>query len=62
VNKRVEQTDMFSYWVVKAYDPAIDEFTDVFKSYGKSIAQEKATKYLSQGVCAVVQHRPLPTV
>tara|TARA_R110000824_G_scaffold72530_1_gene185027 strand:+ start:386 stop:580 length:195 start_codon:yes stop_codon:yes gene_type:complete len=57
---RSAQLDIFSYWVVVAYDPGVDQFTDVFKSYGKNVAQEKVTKYLSQGVCAVVQHRALP--
>jgi hypothetical protein len=36
----MQQAELLSYWVVKVYDPAIDMFCDVYKSYGKNIANE----------------------
>jgi hypothetical protein len=58
----VKQADLLSYWVVKVYDPAIDMFCDVYKSYGKNVANEKLLKCLSQGMCAVIEYRTLPMI
>ena len=58
----MQQTDLLSYWVVKVYDPAVDMFCDVYKSYGKNVANEKLLEYLSQGMCAVLEYRALPMI
>ena len=58
----MRQHDLLSYWVIKVYDPAIDMFCDVYKSYGKNVAEEKLIKYLAQGKCAVVEYRTLPMI
>jgi len=58
----VEQYDLLSYWVIKAYDPSIDMFCDVYKSYGKNVADKKLVEYLAKGVCAVIQYRTMPMV
>tara|TARA_R100000234_G_scaffold113613_1_gene88145 strand:- start:297 stop:473 length:177 start_codon:yes stop_codon:yes gene_type:complete len=58
----MKQADLLSYWVVKVYDPAVDMFCDVYKSYGKNVANEKLLKYLSQGMCAVLEYRKLPMI
>jgi hypothetical protein len=57
----MNQTDLLSYWVVRAYDPSIDLFSDVFKSYGQNVANEKLIDYLARGICAVLEHRHLQT-
>ena len=58
----MKQEDLLSYWVVKVYDPAIDMFCDVYKSYGKNVANEKLVKYLAQGMCAVLEYKTLPVI
>jgi hypothetical protein len=58
----MRQSDLLSYWVVKAYDPSIDMFCDVYKSYGQNVANKKLVEYLAQGVCAVIEYRTLPMV
>ena len=58
----MEQYDLLSYWVIKAYDPSIDMFCDVYKSYGKNVADKKLVEYLAKGVCAVIQYRTMPMV
>ena len=50
----MHQTSIMSYWVIEAYDPAIDQFVEVFKSYGSNVANEKMIEYLKKGVCAVI--------
>ena len=56
------QSDLLSYWVVKVYDPSIDMFCDVYKSYGKNVANEKLIEYLARGNCAVIEYRTLPMI
>jgi|TARA_E500000331_G_scaffold236601_1_gene226884 hypothetical protein len=56
----VKQADLLSYWVVKTYDPSVDMFSEVYKSYGRSIANQKLTEYLRKGICAVIEYRTLP--
>ena len=46
MHQAADENSLFSYWIVAVYDPAIDMFTDVFKSYGQNIAQEKLMEYL----------------
>jgi hypothetical protein len=58
----MDQYDLLSYWVVKAYDPAVEMFCDVYKSYGKNVAHKKLIQYLSEGVCAVIEYRTMPMV
>jgi hypothetical protein len=58
----MEQRDLLSYWVVRAYDPSVDMFCDVYKSYGKNVASKKLIEYLANGVCAIVEYRTLPMV
>ena len=58
----MRQNDLLSYWVVKIYDPSIDMFCDVYKSYGKNIANEKLIEYLARGNCAVIEYRTLPMI
>jgi hypothetical protein len=58
----VKQQELLSYWVVKAYDPSIDMFCDVFKSYGENVANKTLIEYLSRGICAVVEYRVLPMI
>jgi hypothetical protein len=58
----MKQEDLLAYWVVKAYDPATKTFSDVFKSYGKNIADDKLVKCLAAGICAVVEFRKLPMI
>ena len=58
----MKQYDLLSYWVIKAYDPSIDMFFDVYKSYGKNVADKKLIEYLAKGVCAVIEYRTLPMV
>jgi hypothetical protein len=58
----VKQQDLLSYWVVKAYDPSIDMFCDVYKSYGKNVANEKLVEYLARGICAVIEYRRMPMI
>mgnify|MGYP003114217259 CR=1 FL=1 len=58
----MEQCDLLSYWVVMAYDPSVDMFCDVYKSYGKNVANKKLIEYLANGVCAIVEYRTLPMV
>ena len=55
-----KQEDLLSYWVVMAYDPSIDMFSDVFKSYGKNVAQQKLVECLAKGICAIIEYRSLP--
>ena len=62
VTTNVRQQDLLAYWVVKAYDPSIDVFIDVFKSYGQNTANTKVIEYLKKGVCAVVEYRRLPLI
>jgi len=62
VHQAADENSLFSYWIVAVYDPAIDMFTDVFKSYGQNIAQEKLMEYLKKGMCAVVRHHSLPLI
>ena len=56
------ESELFSYWVVTVYDPSVDMFTDVFKSYGQNMAQEKLMEYLKKGVCATVKRHSLPVI
>ena len=59
----MRQQDLLSYWVVRVYDPAVDMFCDVYKSYGKNVANQKLTEYAyAQGVCAVIEYRTLPMI
>ncbi len=58
----MKQQDLLSYWVVKAYDPSIDMFCDVYKSYGKNVANEKLVEYLARGICAVIEYRRMPMI
>ena len=58
----MEQADLLAYWVVKAYDPAIDMFCDVYKSHDKNVANQGLRKYLAKGVCAVLEYRKLPII
>ena len=52
--------NMLEYWVVQAYDTQKESFVEVFKSYGKNVANEKLIQYLGKGVCAVVEHKTVP--
>jgi len=54
------QFELMSYWVVRAYDPSIDMFSEVYKSYGKNEANNKLREFLANGICAIVEHRNLP--
>ncbi len=56
------QHELLSYLVVKVYDPAIDLFCDVYKSYGQNIANEHLIKQLAAGRCAVIEYRTLTMV
>mgnify|MGYP001241185362 FL=1 len=56
------QGDLLSYWVVRTYDPSIDMFCDVYKSYGKNVANEKLIQYLRRGICAVIEYRSMPMI
>jgi hypothetical protein len=58
----MEQYDLLSYWVIKAYDPSIEIFCDVYKSYGKNVANKKLIEYLSNGVCAIIEYRTMPMI
>ena len=58
----MRQGDLLSYWVVRAYDPSIDMFCDVYKSYGQNVANEKLVEYLAIGICAVVEYRRMPMI
>ncbi len=58
----MKQEDLLSFWVIMAYDPSVDMFFEVYKSYGKNIANEKLIEYLANGVCAVMEYRTLPMV
>jgi hypothetical protein len=51
---------MLEYWVVQAYDTQKESFVEVFKSYGKNVANEKLFQYLGKGVCAVVERKTVP--
>ena len=56
------QNSLLEYWVVRAYDPAIDAFCEVYKSYGKEQANKKLVEYLGNGVCAILEYRELPMI
>ncbi len=58
----MHQQDLLAYWVVRAYDPLMDEFVDVYKSYGRREANSKVVAYLKQGVCAVMEYHQLPLI
>jgi hypothetical protein len=58
----MEQADLLSYWVIMVYDPSIDMFCDVYKSYGQNIANKKLIEHLAMGNCAVIEYRTLPMV
>ena len=58
----MRQGDLLSYWVVRAYDPSIDMFCDVYMSYGQNVANEKLVEYLARGICAVVEYRRMPMI
>ena len=58
----MEQYDLLSYWVIKAYDPSVDMFCDVYKSYGQNVANQKLIEYLARGICAIIEYRTLPMV
>ena len=58
----MHQVPIMSYWVVKAYDPSVDSFTEVFKSYGQNMANEKLIEFLKKGICAIVLHKRLPYI
>ena len=58
----MRQEDLLAYWVVKVYDPSIELFSDVFKSYGQNKANQKLIEYLGKGICAVVEYRSLPMI
>jgi len=62
MHQSMQQGDLLSYWVVKAYDPSIQMFCDVYKSYGENVAQEKLVEFLAKGVCAVIEYRRLPLI
>ena len=58
----MEQYDLLSYWVIKAYDPSVDMFCDVYKSYGQNVANQKLIEYLARGICATIEYRTLPII
>ena len=58
----MKQNELLSYWVVRAYDPSIDMFCDVYKSYGQNVANKKLVEYLARGICAVVEYRRMPII
>ena len=58
----MQQGDLLSYWVIKAYDPSIDMFSEVYKSYGRNEAHANLVKYLARGICAVIEYRSLPVI
>ena len=58
----MHQEDLLSFWVVRAYDPSVDMFCDVYKSYGQNVANEKLVEYLARGICAVVEYRRMPMI
>lgn len=58
----MKQNNILSYWVVEAYDPAIDKFHQVYKSYGVDVANKELYKLLKRGICAVVKHKRLPMI
>tara|TARA_E500000331_G_C16751051_1_gene495320 strand:- start:124 stop:300 length:177 start_codon:yes stop_codon:yes gene_type:complete len=58
----MEQYDLLSYWVIKAYDPSVDMFCDVYKSYGQDVANQKLIEYLARGICAIIEYRTLPMI
>jgi hypothetical protein len=62
MHQNVYQESLMSYWIVHAYDPSIDRFVEVYKSYGQTTAKDKATEYLKRGICAVVKHEYLPFI
>jgi len=53
---------ILSYWVIQAYDPSVDAFTEVFKSYGQNVANTKLAYFLKRGICAVVTRKSLPMI
>jgi hypothetical protein len=62
MHQSTQQGDLLSYWVVKAYDPSIQMFSDVYKSYGQNTAQDKLKEFLGKGICAVIEYRHLPLI
>ena len=62
MHQSMQQGELLSYWVVKAYDPSIGVFSEVFKSYGENVAQQKLVDLLAKGVCAVIELRRLPVI
>lgn len=58
----MHQEDLLSFWVVRAYDPSVDMFCDVYKSYVQNVANEKLIEYLARGICAVIEYRRMPMV
>ena len=56
------QEDLLSFWVIMTYDSQNKSFSDVYKSYGHSLASRKLSEYLAKGICAVIEHRTLPMV
>lgn len=56
------QENLLSYWVIKAYDPSVDMFIEVYKSYGKKEAQKKLIEHLARGVCTVMEYYHLPLI
>ena len=58
----MKQQELLTYWVVKAYNPIIETFHDVYKSYGRGQAEKKLIDCLGQGVCAVIERRNMPMI
>ena len=56
------QGDLLSYWVLKTYNPTMGIFTEVYKSHGQNLVNDKLKEYLGKGVCAVVEFRRLPLI
>ena len=62
MHQSAQQGELLSYWVVKAYDPSVEMFLDVYKSYGRNTAQNKLKEFLGKGICAVIEYRHLPLI
>ena len=62
MHQKINQYNLLSYWIIKAYDPSIDKFVEVYKTYGHNIANEKLAEYLKNGVCAVIREEKLPPI
>tara|TARA_R110001583_G_scaffold84928_2_gene222881 strand:- start:108 stop:296 length:189 start_codon:yes stop_codon:yes gene_type:complete len=62
MHQKIQKDNLFSYWIVKVYDPSVDMFTDAFKSYGLNVANEKLIEFLKAGNCAIIKHEKLPII